>query len=101
MSWFGSGTMKKVAGEPTEVNLTATPQVGNGEEESKRAIEVAKSMAQSAVESDVFAAEGTFNVSISGHSNTDHADTVGMSSDYFSISISQQGKPVNEAPTSS
>src|SRR5258708_367723 len=91
MSWSGSGRMKKVAGEPTTAEWGPLfPQTGNGEEESKRAIEVAQSVAQSVVESDAFAGEGEFSVSISGHSNTDHVAQPGWSNDYFSISVSQQ-----------
>ena len=101
MSWSGSGTMKKVAGGPTEVDIVASPQMGNGEAESKRAIEVAKSVAQSVVESDVFAAEGSFSVTISGHSNTNHEDQVGWANDYFSISISQLSKPAERPAESS
>ena len=83
MSWQLLGNLDKT--KHVEA-LTASPQQGYGEEESKAAIEVAVQALRNIVDSGVLG-EGEFSVISSGHSNPGGEPDPGYSTDYISISL--------------
>lgn len=85
MSWDLLGT---VDGTTRKEALTAHPQVGYGEPESKFAIETTVQILRKLAESGAFG-EGRFQVIVNGHSNPDHEPDGYYAKDYVQILFSK------------
>jgi len=70
-------------------SLTAHPQEGYGEEESKAAIEATVQAIRGLVDSGAFG-KGKFQVIVNGHSNPDNEPEQGYSRDYVQIYLQKE-----------
>jgi len=81
MSWDLLGNLDT---NTRKEGLTAHPQFGYGEAESKFAIETTVQAIRSLVDSGAFGS-GKFQVIVNGHSNPDHQAEDGYARDYIQI----------------
>lgn len=95
MSWSGSGTAKTkmdIEGvvDVVDFQFTASPQTGNGAEESQRVIEVMKKFIPELLATGQFGYDASYRISANGHANTAHKPTEGWLNDSLSLSIYQE-----------
>lgn len=89
MSWSAHAIVKRTSPAPAvfEIQHVQT-QEGNGEEESKEAVLIAKEAVLRIVGSGKLGV-GTFDVHLSGHANTGNEPTPGWGNDFISINITK------------
>lgn len=88
MSWT-MGTVRAAKGDLEELEAAGYPQTGYGEAESKAALEQAKKIIVSVIDSGALG-DGPFIVSAHGHSNPGGVPEGGWASDMLSITIGSQ-----------
>jgi hypothetical protein len=93
MSWSASGKILTQPGRAPVIELSAQQtQTGNGAQESKDALEMAKTVARDIVDTGRLGT-GEFTVNLSGHANDGNKPVPGWSNDYLTITINQQSPP--------